>query len=88
MHSEVMCESLELILDFNWFSLQHRVFDTSLQKIANVLLTAAVKQSAKVQGPLVYFIEQGKLRENNTPDLRSWDCVVFATVILLPLCAL
>ncbi len=39
--------------DFNWFSLQQWVFDTSLQKIANVIPTAAVKQSAKVLGPLV-----------------------------------
>ena len=40
--------------DFNWFSLQQGVFDTSLQKIANVIPTAAVKQSAKVLGPLVF----------------------------------
>ncbi len=42
--------------DFNWFSLQQWVFDTSLQKIANVIPTAAVKQSAKVLGPLVCFV--------------------------------
>ncbi len=39
-------------LDFNWFSLQQWVFD-SLQKIDNVIPTAAVKHSAKVLGPLV-----------------------------------
>ncbi len=39
--------------DFNWFSLQQWVFDTNLQRIANVILAAAVKQSAKVRGPLV-----------------------------------
>ncbi len=39
--------------DFNWYSLQQWVFDTSLQKIANIIPTAAVKQSAKVLGPLV-----------------------------------
>ncbi len=41
-------------LDFNWFSRQQWVFD-SLQKIANVIPTAAVKQSAKVLGPPVIF---------------------------------
>ncbi len=39
--------------DFSWYSLQQWVFDTSLQKIANVIPTAAFKQSAKVLGPLV-----------------------------------
>ena len=38
-------------LDFNWFSLQQWVFDTSLQKIANVTPTAAVKQSVKAHAP-------------------------------------
>ncbi len=32
----------DLTLDFIWFSLQHWVFDTSLQKIANVIPAAAV----------------------------------------------
>ncbi len=41
--------------DFNWFSLQEWVFDTSLQKLANVIPTAAVKQSAKVLGPLIFI---------------------------------
>ncbi len=41
--------------DFNRFSLQQWVFDTSLQKkIGNAIPTAAVKQSAKVLGPLVF----------------------------------
>ncbi len=53
MHYEVLCESYNITLDFNWFSLQQGVFDTSLQKIANVIPTAAVKQSAEVHGPLV-----------------------------------
>ncbi len=43
--------------DFNWFSLQQWVFDTSLQKIANVIPTAAVKQRAKVLGPVLLNIE-------------------------------
>ncbi len=47
MDSEVLWES------FNWFGLQQQVFDTSLQKTANFISTAAVNQSAKVHGPLV-----------------------------------
>ncbi len=43
---------------FNWFSLQQWVFNTSLQKIASVTPTAAVKQSAKVLGPLVLHSRQ------------------------------
>ena len=39
--------SIELVCMQEW------VFDTSLQKIANVNPAAAVKQSAKVLGPLV-----------------------------------
>ncbi len=58
MHSEVLCESLELALDFNWFGLQQWVFDTSLQKITNVIPTSAVKQSTKVHGPLVNYMNQ------------------------------
>ncbi len=50
-YSEVLYESS----DFNWFSLQKCVFDTSLQKIAIVIPIAGVKQSAKVIGPLVLF---------------------------------
>ncbi len=46
----------ELTLDLIWFSLQQWVFDTSLQKFANVIPTAAVKQDAKVHGPLVSFV--------------------------------
>ncbi len=44
----------ELTLDFNWFSLRQWVFATSLQEIGNVMSTAAVKQRAKVYGPLFY----------------------------------
>ncbi len=43
--------------DFNCFSLQQWVFDINLQEIANVIPTAAVKQSAKVLGPLVIIKE-------------------------------
>ncbi len=39
----------------------HWVFDTSLQKIANVVPTVAVKQSAKVHVPLVCFISSDTL---------------------------
>ncbi len=39
--------------------MQQWVFDTSLQKIANVIPTAAVKQSAKVLGPLVRYFANG-----------------------------
>ena len=40
--------------EFNWFGLQQFLFFyTSLPKIANVIPTAAVKQSATVHGPLV-----------------------------------
>ena len=53
MRSELLCDRLELTLEFIWFSLQQWVFDTSLQKIANAIPTAAVKQSPKVYGPLV-----------------------------------
>ncbi len=35
--------------------MQQGVFDINLQKIANVIPTAAVKQSTKVLGPLVFF---------------------------------
>ncbi len=42
--------------DFNWFSLQQWVFDTSLQKIAHIIPNAVVKQSAKVLGPLVIYL--------------------------------
>ncbi len=42
--------------DINWFSLQQWIFNTSPQKIANVIPTAAVKQSAKVlRPPVVLF---------------------------------
>ncbi len=49
---------LRVNADFTWFSLHQWVFDTSLQKITNVIPTAAVKQSAKVLGPLVEFVIQ------------------------------
>ena len=43
--------------DFNWFSVhQWVIFDTSLQKIDNVIPNAAVKQSAKVLGPLITVV--------------------------------
>ncbi len=61
--------------DLNWFSLQQWVFDTSLQKIANVIPTAAVKQSAKVLGPLVIFFQGGGgliLRTSR----RAWTLLV------------
>ncbi len=55
MHSEVLGESLELTLDFNGLHLQQRVFDISLQKIANVIPTAAVKQTPRSMDFLFCF---------------------------------
>ncbi len=57
MHSEVHVYCVRVSPDFKWFSLQQWVFDTSLLKIANVIPTAAVKQSAKVLGPLVFLVQ-------------------------------
>ncbi len=64
--------------DFNWFSLQQWVFDRSLQKIANVIPTAAVKQSAKVLGPLVSSPTPSsrnklKLRDLDRVDWQVWQ---------------
>ncbi len=61
--------------DFNWFSLQQWVFDTSLQKIAKVIPTAAVKQSAKVLGPLVLTLLDYVSRASwnrNSSVVREW----------------
>ncbi len=73
MHSGVLCNSLELSLDFNWFSLQQWVFDTSLQKIASVIPTTAVKESAKVHGPLAYYLHHSWL----------WNHIVILTVKIM-----
>ncbi len=76
---------------FNWFSLQQLTFDTSLQKIANVIPTAAVKQSAKVHGPLViqskpnFMINKGVIKECKVMNILEtcqklqllWHFVIF-----------
>ncbi len=78
-----VCDILELTLEFTWFSLPQSVFDASLQKIANVLPTAALKQSAKVHGTLVlkYEVEyQNKrpraldLLPNRETNTALWIC--------------
>ena len=56
MHSEVLGESkfsIDLVCSSEFLKLTAAV---SLQKIANVIPTAGVKQSAKVLGPLVTCI--------------------------------
>ncbi len=55
---------------FNWFSLQQWIFGASLQKIANVTPTAAVKQTAKVLVPLVEF-HHCTLWRNQKPQLSG-----------------
>ncbi len=95
MHSEYY---VRVNPHFSWFSLQQWVFDASLPKIASVIPTAAVKQSAKVLVPLVEFHHctiwryqnlqlSGKRATTERKRVifgpRGWICSVYKVFLIL-----
>ena len=68
---------------FSWFSLQQRVFDASLHKIASVIPTAAVKQDAKVLGPLV---ERPQSETEWNLGLGGWAFSAYKVFLTLKWC--